>query len=516
MVAGYLRNPIRKQGSLWVPDSGVIPPPYVDDKSFRFDGVNERLSIANDVALQVGPAFFGSMWIKVTGAIGNFATAFAKSNGTANGWTIQLRNQTEWRFWINFGNNTLGNGSNGGWYYAVLPETWTDGQWHHVVGGWDGAVPLLWVDNVAGSNPVAPSGEGSLPSFSVDTVNPMMIAAESDGGNHTAATIDEVQFYNVAPTNGIVSSIYNGGCPKDERSRTGAVCQYRMGDDPLDDATGTTGNIEDVIAGLHNGTPLNTEASDIVNDAPCPTYSNTKSFLFGGVNELLQGPGSSLVVGAIPAAITYSSWIKTTNTGNQYIQSVKRDITSASSLFSMRTIGANKIGLVMRIGSPPGGEPGSFVQPEPVVPGGLTDGLWHHVCGTWDGTGWAIYVDGVLVASGLDALTVHADPVFPYTVGGFTSANPLSFNGNIEEPGVFTGATKFTLLEAQELYNGGVPADLNLHSRAADLKSWYRNGDDPLDDATGTTGRIVDQIDSPTLDATPLNTESGDIVLDVP
>lgn len=516
MVAGYLRNLIQQSRSLWLPEDGVIPPPYVDDKSFRFDGVNERLSIANDVALQVGPAFFTSMWIKVTGAIGNFATAFAKSNGTTNGWTVQLRNQTEWRFWINFGNNSLGNGSNGGWYYAVLPETWTDGQWHHVVGGWDGAVPLLWVDNVAGSTPVAPSGEGSLPSFSVDTVNPLMIAAESDAGNPTAATIDEVQFYNVAPTNGIVSSIYNGGCPKDERSRTGAVCQYRMGDDPLDDATGTTGNIEDVIAGLHNGTPLNTEASDIVNDAPCPSYSNTKSFLFGGVNEMLQGPGSQLVVGEIPASITYSAWIKTTATGNQYIQSVKRGpLTSSSSLFTLRTFGNDTLGLVMRVGPPPAGN--NFVQPLLNVPGGLTDGLWHHVCATWDGLGYSAFVDGVLITDSAGALlTVHADLEEPYTVGGFSTVNFLSFNGNIEEPGVFVGGARFTLAEAQELYNGGTPAALTAHSRAADLKSWYRNGDDPLDDATGTTGRIVDQIDSPTLDATPLNTESGDIVLDVP
>lgn len=245
-------------------------------------------------------------------------------------------------------------------------------------------------------------------------------------------------------------------------------------------------------------------------------FVNTKSFLFGGGNEFLEGPGSSAVVGATPAAITYSAWIKTTNTGNQYIQSVKRDITSASSLFSMRTNGADKIGLVMRLGTPPGGEPGSFVQPEPVVPGGLTDGLWHHCCGTWDGTGWEVFVDGVQIAFGADALTVHADPVFPYTVGGFATVNPLSFNGNIEEPAVFTGATKFNLAEAVELYNGGEAADLLLHSRAADLKSWYRNGDDPLDDATGTTGRIVDQINSPTLDATPQNTEAGDIVLDVP
>ena len=241
---------------------------FVNQYSMDLDGINDRVSIPNDVSLQVGPAFSVSLWVKVPVGVSNFATAFAKSNGAQNGWTIQLRQAAlEWRFWVNFGNNLLGNGSNGGWYYSALARTWQDGLWHHVVGVWNGAVPALYVDNVLGVNAVAPSGEGSLPSFSVDTVSPMMIGAESDAGNHTAALHEEPQFYNVALDAAAVSDIYNGGEPKDERDRAGAVSQYRMGDDPLDDATGTTGNIQDIV-GTNHGTPLNTVAGDFVMDVP--------------------------------------------------------------------------------------------------------------------------------------------------------------------------------------------------------------------------------------------------------
>jgi len=254
----------------------------------------------------------------------------------------------------------------------------------------------------------------------------------------------------------------------------------------------------------------------IPNTDVVPIFSNTKSFLFDGVNEIIQGPASSVIAGVSPSAITFSSWIKTTDTANRYIQSIKRINASASSLFSMRVIGADRIGLVMRVGTPPGGT--TFVQPQPLVPGGLTDGLWHHCCGTWDGTGWEVFVDGVSVGADTTALlTLGPSTVNPYTVGGFNNGfGSLFFNGNIDEPMVFGGATKFTLAEAQEIYNGGVPISPLSHSRSADLLSWYRMGDDPLDDGTGTTGRIVDQISSPTNDGTPINTEAGDIVEDTP
>ncbi len=242
-------------------------------------------------------------------------------------------------------------------------------------------------------------------------------------------------------------------------------------------------------------------------------FINTKSFLFGGGNEWLKGPGSQAVVGVSPTCITYSAWIKTTNTGNQYVQSIKRDLTSSSSLFSLRTFGADKVGLVLRLAA-------STISPLYTVPAGLTDGAWHHICASWhNSTGAVCYVDGVLVGTDANNLAVDADLEEPYTVAGFSTVSPLSFNGNVEEPGVFEGGAMFSLAEAQELYNQtgpGKPGNLSLTSRAADLKSWYRNGDDPLDDATGTTGRIVDQVDSPALDATPQNTEAGDIVTDTP
>ncbi len=241
---------------------------WANTLSLSLDGIDERVDCGNAVPFQTGGPFSASLWIKAPGAVGSFATVFAKSDGVTDGWTVQLRNtDSEWRFWINFGVNALGDGSNGGWYYASLAETWSDNLWHHVVVVWDGVAPMIYVDDVAGTNAQPPSGEGSLPNISPETTNPLMIGAESDGGNHTAAIVDEVQFYSSALSASAVSEIFNSGAPQNEVRRTDAVSQWRAGDHPADDATGGTGLIVDVV-GLSHGSPINTEGGDIVVDAP--------------------------------------------------------------------------------------------------------------------------------------------------------------------------------------------------------------------------------------------------------
>lgn len=237
---------------------------------------------------------------------------------------------------------------------------------------------------------------------------------------------------------------------------------------------------------------------------------NQKSFLFDGANEIIEGPPSSDIIGVSPTALTFSCWFKTISPTARYIQSVKRTNGTPSTLFSLRIPAANQLGFLMWNGA-------THITQDYSAPL-ATDGNWHHVCATSDDTdGVEIFYDGASIGSRSTLLNQTVDTVQAYTVGGFNNGWPsLYFLGNIDEPAVFTGATKFNLAEAVELYNGGVAADLSLHSRSADLKSWYRNGDDTLDDATGTTGRLVDQVSSPALDGTPFNTEAGDIVLDVP
>jgi hypothetical protein len=167
--------------------------------SMVFDGTNDYVSFGNAASLQITNALTVDVWLKANTS-GDFITAVAKSNGATGGWTVQLRNLVnEWRFWVNFGVNTLGNGSNNGWYYANFPKTWNDNKWHHFVGIWDGSSKTvkLYIDGIqgtfnAGGNPSGESG-------SIGNYNGNLVAGSETGGNNPLnGNISSLKVYNIA------------------------------------------------------------------------------------------------------------------------------------------------------------------------------------------------------------------------------------------------------------------------------------------------------------------------------
>lgn len=93
----------------------------------------------------------------------------------------------------------------------------------------------------------------------------------------------------------------------------------------------------------------------------------------------------------------------------------------------------------------------------------ITAGTWHHLAGTYDGTGQKLYLDGVLVNSGPNFGPIQYQPaaiqfgrvvnsaVFPPNTSG-TSA-PYFFNGQIDEIEIFNRALSAS--EIQAIFNAG-------------------------------------------------------------
>lgn len=70
----------------------------------------------------------------------------------------------------------------------------------------------------------------------------------------------------------------------------------------------------------------------------------------------------------------------------------------------------------------------------------ITDGEWHHVAGTWDGSEAKIYVDGVEEASGAFAGPITTSDV-PVEIGYRSGvSSPLLFTGAIDEVVIFNEA----------------------------------------------------------------------------
>jgi len=178
--------------------------------SIVFDGSDDNVDCGNQEQIQMTSAITATLWLKAN-TVSSYTTAMAKSDGSTNGWTVQLRGaDDEWRFWINFGSNTLGDGSNNGWYYAKYPKSWQDNDWHHLTGIWDGAnkVVKIYIDSKAGSfnSGASPSSESS--NFS-DYDGSLKLGGQSNDANLFSGNISDVSIYNRALTGAEVLQNYN-------------------------------------------------------------------------------------------------------------------------------------------------------------------------------------------------------------------------------------------------------------------------------------------------------------------
>ena len=137
------------------------------------------------------------------------------------------------------------------------------------------------------------------------------------------------------------------------------------------------------------------------------------------------------------------------------------------------------------------------------------DGLWHHVCGTWDKDGNAkIYLDGVLKDTTAITGTFSGD--FTIASIGNNTESSNYWIGNIDEVSIFN--LELTDANITTLYNDGLP---NTVEGDTGLIGWWRMGDGTLTgDPIATYPTIPDETGNN--DGTMTNMTSTDFEADVP
>jgi len=108
-----------------------------------------------------------------------------------------------------------------------------------------------------------------------------------------------------------------------------------------------------------------------------------------------------------------------------------------------------------------------------------TDGQWHHLVATIDGTtnanGIKVYIDNVVVGQATATATGIRTSTVPFFIGGSGSTgSTYSWNGQISNVSYWDVA--LTSAQVSELYNEGVPSNLNNHSAYSNLVSWWQLG----------------------------------------
>jgi hypothetical protein len=342
-------------------------------QALTFDGVG-YVSMGDVSTLEGMSAITVSAWVKSGDAInaGNQRIVSKSKNGQANGSWYIGRGDTEQ---LSF---TAGNGTSQ--VSAVSDSVFRDTSWHHVVGTYDGANVLLYVDGVSADSS-ANSQTGSI----VDSTYYVCIGRDSSGTNCAGGdpyngSVDDVRIYNRAITANEVKGLYNSASTKFNKPNTnltnGLVGHWTF------DGKDMTPNVRD-ISGLGNHGTLGGQS------ATTTTIGKVGQALkFDGSNDYVSlgtGPGQH---GS--SAMSVGFWFRS-RVGDSAYQTIITQIRSGFSGWYIARITNEKF----EVSIDTSGSPVAVAQSD----SSYADTNWHHVMGIYDGATVQVYVDGVATDS---------------------------------------------------------------------------------------------------------------------
>jgi len=207
------------------------------------------------------------------------------------------------------------------------------------------------------------------------------------------------------------------------------------------------------------------------------SFASTNSFTFDGIDDIVTMGNVLNMANDGTDAFTISCWFKTTDYNTQILVGKQ---TNASPYNGYNfTVSASQIGFFLGTLTS-----SALIQgTTPVIPS-VTDGNWHHLALTYDGSqdisGFTIYYDNYTPAITTNknntptSVSNNAD----FTIGarGTAGSNAGNVNGNIDEVAYFN--SELSASDISTIYGTGAPSDI---SSISGLVSWWRF------EGTGTT-----------------------------
>lgn len=235
-----------------------------------------------------------------------------------------------------------------------------------------------------------------------------------------------------------------------------------------------------------------------------PSFTNTKSLLFDGVDERVEVGSISELLNV--ASFTISGWVKY----NSFTTGQNRWLGFFDSFTNCITFSVSNVGKVYFLICN-----GSTAYGYINVTNTITLNNWFHYSAVYDGSGVTnadklkIYINGsnqTLTFSGTIPATSPTISASNMMLGSRDTSTQENTDGYIDEVSIFDYA--LTSGQVSTIYNSGQPNNLN--DLATPPVHWWRCGDGdtfPTINDVGTTGGN---------NGTMTNMESGDIVTDVP
>ena len=387
------------------------------DPATTFSGTTT--SGATPTAVTAPSMFTEEAWVNTTSTAGGKIVGFGnKATGSSSSYDRHLYMATNGRV-------SFGVSNNGTKYTVTSAAALNDGQWHHLVGSFDGSGMTLYVDGVRVGRSAATTTATSYTGY-------WRVGGDAtwSGAAYLKGAIDDVAIYPAALTPTQVLKHY-ADSGRTLPSRTTPADSYGSavtGSDPdlfwrLGEASGTTAT-DTWRYGL-DGTYV---SGVTLGGASAVTGTTDTSATFNGTTGLVASKSTF----NNPTSYSEELWFKTTTTRGGKLIGFGSSSSGLSSSYDRHVYMLNNG--VLRFGAGTGTTQAIIESAK-----SYNDGVWHHVVATQGVSGMTFYVDGLLVGS--NAQSTPQNYVGYWRVGGdrnWTGPSSNYFAGSIDEVSIYS------------------------------------------------------------------------------
>ena len=444
----------------WSIDNNQNPSAYAS--SLDFDGTADYIQIPNLSTINTSGNVSISFWMKT-------------SNTTTTQSPVRLQGDTIGFYMYPDGLVRMYGSSTGRLDSSIASN---DGEWHLVVGVYGTSAQKLYIDNVVTASDVGFQGNigttgGAIGSRYFSSANTLF-----------EGQISNCSVWNTALTSSQVTEIYNNGTPSNLSSHSATsnlISWWKLNNTTtgIEDAKGSNNGTNNgateyagfvnTLAGESSGmSQANLVQSDLQTVAPYSKYAI--KFEAAGGNERIEGIGNTLGNGF--SELSISAWVNySASPGNQYWPIISKSSGNGTSfnLQNMRSGSSSNGGeLYFNVHT----QNGSFSSFSGVIP---STNVWYNITGTYDGNEVKIYINNVLKGTLPATGTINTNNsqvwIGDSGYGGYSAL----FQGIMSNISVWN--TGLTSSQVTEIYNQGLPGNLNSHSAYSNLVSWWQLGE---------------------------------------
>lgn len=517
----------------WSVDNNAYPSVYAS--SLNFDGTNDYINCGDADNLSFGNGatdspFSVSSWVYFDDVSSNagIITKFGSATSVQE-WMMYIASTPNIRFLIK-------DASSGDSCFVLGGTTLKTGQWYHFLATYNGVGGSSAGNGIKiylnGNEETLTVSNNALYVAMENTTQPVEIGRYST--NYFNGLISNGSIFTTELTSSEVTTIYNNGRPETSLSNS-PLSWWKLNN--------TSSGLLDSGSASNNGTNNGaTEYAGFVNSLAGESFSMDSSNLvvsdlqqtsgyspyaldFDGVNDYLDcGDSNTFSFGnsTIDSPFSISAWINMDDATKFRIASKQ---------------GANGVEYFLTNG---GDDKLNFILYDTFGNGNIRakydtaltsyEGQWIHIVGTYSGVnrqnGVELYLNGSLLTT-LKVLNP------PYTAMGNTTqpfeiakASTGYANGKISNVSVFN--TELTSTQVTEIYNSGIPSDLNTFSGTAPVAWWQLGSNSSFNtnwtclDEIGSNNAVSvnmtnsDIVDGPGYSASGLGTSSIDVKGDAP